>query len=264
MSAEIRLYRGTCGYRCGNAGDEFSAPLISHLTGAHVLVMAEPEAAELAAAGSIYQLLGEKPIAVWGAGVIRDEDVFWRPDDRVLALRGPLTARRIGHAGDVPFGDPGLLVPQRWPPAAEKRWDVGIVPHYVDAQNQLVTAFARRNQDRVTVIDICSNVADVLRSISECRVVLSSSLHGLVFADAYEVPNAWLRLGTEVVGGSFKFRDYYGGTRGPTDVLPLVFTGNETVDEVISRVHSWHQPFDPEPIASELEDALLAWMEART
>jgi hypothetical protein len=40
--------------------------------------------------------------------------------------------------------------------------------------------------------------------------VLSSSLHGLIAADALGVPNAWIGLSDALRGGDFKFRDYYG------------------------------------------------------
>ena len=37
---------------------------------------------------------------------------------------------------------------------------------------------------------------------------MSSSLHGLIAADAYGIPNARINLTGRLVGGDFKFEDY--------------------------------------------------------
>jgi pyruvyltransferase len=47
-----------------------------------------------------------------------------------------------------------------------------------------------------------------------CERIVSSSLHGLVIADAYGIPNAWLNSdggagGSRPGGGEFKFYDYF-------------------------------------------------------
>ncbi|HQA91106.1 MAG TPA: hypothetical protein PK316_15725, partial [Sedimentisphaerales bacterium] len=54
-----------------------------------------------------------------------------------------------------------------------------------------------------------------------CECVLSSSLHGLIVADAFGVPNAWLKLSDKVRGNDFKFRDYYSVYDLDEKVIPL-------------------------------------------
>ena len=44
-----------------------------------------------------------------------------------------------------------------------------------------------------------------------CRV-----LHGIVVAEAFHIPAVWVSLGDKILGGSFKFNDYYLGTGRPT------------------------------------------------
>ena len=112
-------------------------------------------------------------------------------------MRGPLTRSRLLDVGiDCPpvYGDPALLVPLYYWPEVEKTHDVGIVIRHSEHLWRDLD-----QDDSVKVIDFgSSDIETVLREILSCRRIISSSLHGLVIADAYGIPNAW--LGTE--GGS--------------------------------------------------------------
>ena len=206
----LHLYGARCGYRCGNAGDEVGRLVVASLSGRPV-DYAGICAADLVACGSIAQDLPTDWIGwAWGTGLMFEERRVLTTA-RVAAVRGPLTACRWPGVGSKPMGDPGLLAAEVLgvERAAAPRYRIGFVPHYVDADSWAVTEWCRRWPDVATVIDICQPPRDVLRDISECGVVISSSLHGLVFADALGVPSAWVVLSDKVNGAGFKFRDYY-------------------------------------------------------
>jgi hypothetical protein len=48
----------------------------------------------------------------------------------------------------------------------------------------------------------------VVREIAACAAVLTTSLHGLIVADAYGIPAVWSTLAPDLIGGTFKFHDY--------------------------------------------------------
>jgi pyruvyltransferase len=50
---------------------------------------------------------------------------------------------------------------------------------------------------------------DYLCALLSCRIIVSSSLHGLIFAHAYGLPAIWIKLSDRLVGGEFKFHDHY-------------------------------------------------------
>jgi pyruvyltransferase len=121
---------------------------------------------------------------------------------------------------DVPevYGDPAMLLPLIYTPRTEKRFEVGLVPHYVDRDA------VRMNDPCVSTIDVLADWQSVIDRIAECETILSSSLHGLIVAEAYGIPALWTTITDGVAGEGFKFRDYYLSTsREPPE--PLVWNG---------------------------------------
>lgn len=51
---------------------------------------------------------------------------------------------------------------------------------------------------------------DFIDQICSCEIILSSSLHGIIIADAYQIPNIWITLThQEHPDDNFKFKDYF-------------------------------------------------------
>lgn len=253
MRKPIGLWCVPCGNRCGNAGDMVARTLVQHFWRRHFrwsprywgrgLEIVLPDQADVVATGSILQGLPPTYTGiVWGTGLLFEHQRANLPEADIRAVRGYLTAARVnGGLTDVAVGDTALLVSELpFPKGDGKRYEVGIVPHYVDAENQGVRDWLARLPGDTTAIDICSRVPDVLRAISECRYILSSSLHGLVFADALGIPNAWIVLSNRVGEGStFKFRDYY-SVFGIADPLP--FPWHLGMDPSDIQKHPWERP----------------------
>ncbi|SOC06884.1 polysaccharide pyruvyl transferase family protein [Rhodobacter maris] len=158
---------------------------------------------------------------LWGIGEISQSMAFLQPDVRpahVAAVRGPLTRARLLERGiDCPeiYCDPALLFPRFYAPApAARRYRLGIIPHYIDRDLPALARF--RAEADVRVIDITQSALDgdarifgFVDDVCSCDAILSSSLHGLILADAYGIPSRWMQLSDRVFGGDFKFRDYF-------------------------------------------------------
>ena len=52
---------------------------------------------------------------------------------------------------------------------------------------------------------------ELMSQISSCRKIASTSLHGLIAADSYRIPNVWLWDKNLHKGGQWKFFDYFSG-----------------------------------------------------
>jgi pyruvyltransferase len=135
-------------------------------------------------------------------------------DFTTLAVRGKLTNDTLKT--NAVMGDLGLLASRLWPKRPAK-YNIGVVRHFVD-------------KDKYPYADIVINANEdpetVIRKISQCRVILSSSLHGLIVADSYGIPN--MRIARDdVITGNWKWLDYK-----TAFVLPLA----EIQDQLIEAI----------------------------
>ena len=73
--------------------------------------------------------------------------------------------------------------------------------------------------------------------ILSCQAIASSSLHGLIAADAYGIPSVWIELSDKVHGNGFKFRDYFLSVGRP-DRPPLQVNDATRPEEVRDRVEA--------------------------
>lgn len=163
--------------------------------------------ARLSGVGSVLEFLPSSfDGSIWGSGILEGRE-HPLPHANVLAVRGPLTAELIGLERPVPFGDPGILV-SRHMKRPKRRWEFGIVPHGHHRQHVGLRSLAERSGDRVHVVNVHQGAAAVVREIAACDAVLTTSLHGLVTADAFGIPAVWTSLEPALTGGDFKFRDY--------------------------------------------------------
>ena len=156
---------------------------------------------------------------VWGTGFLSSdickESALIFKNTHFCAIRGELSKKRIediiGEKLNIPTGDGGLLA-ERWLGSdAKKKYSIGIIPHFKEQDHPLLKSIAGSYKDSV-IIDLTDEPRSVVKKISECNTVLSSSLHGLIVSDSFHIPNMHMMLyqyEERMLGDGFKFRDYY-------------------------------------------------------
>jgi pyruvyltransferase len=190
-----------------NFGDLLTPLLLnkySHLPSEWV----EPEYAELIMAGSVLDKMPRdwKGI-IAGSGKLHEKTTLAFPNAKILALRGPLTAK--GLKGNFVLADPGLLADELVR-CEDKKYELGIVPHWTDTTLEHDPRFTKYNP---LIIRVGDDPLKVIREISICRKIISSSLHGIVLADAFGIPRR-IEISPRVLshahqeGGLFKWKDY--------------------------------------------------------
>jgi pyruvyltransferase len=191
----------------------------------------------------------DKNTVIWGSGFISADERVKEKPKQILAVRGPLSRKIITTQGfDCPrtYGDPALLFSRIYPRNPNPIFTLGIIPHFVDYERAY---HIYRNQKGVLVIDITSGIFNVVDQILECEKVASSCLHGLVIADSYNIPSLWLKFSDKVIGGGFKFQDYY-FSMNRRDVKPFNIVEEPDTNNILDA-------FNSRRVDAELCDRLL-------
>lgn len=205
--------------RLPNIGDRINPQIVEAVTGRPARWTGDRDQPHLLAIGSLLSTATAQS-HVWGTGLIHPARGIGSADAaRIFALRGKLTFAEVRKAGlripDVPLGDPAVLVGAHLglTKAERPRYALGLVPHYVDRLHPFIAEAARR--DGVVVLDVRLPPEAFFRDLRECQAIVSSSLHGLVFADALGIPSLWMELTDEIAGEGFKFHDWFSTSSNP-------------------------------------------------
>jgi hypothetical protein len=206
-------------FKHGNFGDDASPLLVTRISGLESRRVL-PGDKKLLAIGSILHRAKDGDI-VWGSGLKSEDALDEHPGGNILvtAVRGPKTLKVLEKAGwDISnvkeMFDPGVLLKHLYADRLAK-YDVSknerfgkirIVPHFKD---ELV--FKRQRPDLLKhFISPDGDPLRILESMLGAELVVSSSLHGIIFAESLGIPAIWLSS----PGGEaqFKYLDYYEGT----------------------------------------------------
>lgn len=154
-------------------------------------------------------MLGHQDATIWGSGILfaEPDGFIWKRNSYrkldVRCVRGPETKRRLKENGyDVEnclLGDPGVLMPLIYTPKEGEKKPYSVILHMTVKETS-------ENQ-----IDIITNDwKKTLDEIYNSRLVISSSLHGIILAEAYGIPA--ILLDKTEGGDLFKYNDYYYST----------------------------------------------------
>ncbi|MBS0649888.1 MAG: polysaccharide pyruvyl transferase family protein [Verrucomicrobia bacterium] len=201
-----------------NFGDYLSLKIVERIVGGPVKVFIrhpKNKDKKLLALGSLMSFAADGDV-IWGTGVNgklpkKESYAFTHLDIR--AVRGPLTRQFLMETFQIEapeiYGDPALLIPYLFPEfkrSENPSYDFIIIPHYSELHFFPKEIFP----NAVYATDPWD---EVIRKICDSRFVISSSLHGIVVAEAFGIPARMLRLTeTEPL---FKYFDYYAGTNRP-------------------------------------------------
>lgn len=244
-----------------NLGDALSAVVIAALSGVPVRhAHFDAPIERLVGVGTIGHAQKNGRLHVWGTGfdatrnaVQPDLGRFVLPPETVFevhATRGPRSAALLKAQGvpveKVAYGDPVMLLPEIWPmDHVTKTHDVGVIVHITELETQEIASGPMAQYRRYQVpegLGLSVRIINTLtpptldglkakvEEIAACRVILSTSLHGLVLAETYGIPCAWFRatgtgmgemldLSDDSLKIDHRMRDFYlgaGATRLPT------------------------------------------------
>lgn len=233
--------------RLNNFGDILNPYIIRNLSSKKIINVRSDycNSEHLLAIGSVLDR-ATKSSVIWGSGFISEESRFIEAPKKIMAVRGPKTRQLLMNQNiECPeiFGDPALLLPGIFKKEISKKYETGIIPHYIDKNNNWLKPVSQS----VKIIDLQDpNPLNVIEQILQCENILSSSLHGLIVADAYNIPSLWVKFSENVTGGNFKFQDYYQAIKDDTN-KPFKICQDTSIDTLLKhcRVHEINLDLQP-------------------
>ncbi len=176
---------------------------------------------------------------VWGTGFISYDDgmmPFFKKNMNFCCVRGRLTKNKVekllGKKLEIPLGDGGILSSMLLKEDIEKKYDLGIIPHFREKNENAFFELNNKFNNSI-IIDVQDNPINVIRKIAQCKSILSSSLHGLIIADSFRVPNKHVILTDKLLGDGFKFDDYYSAYNLNHNYIDLKKESIDSIDEII-------------------------------
>lgn len=207
------MYKDTRGD--GNFGDELSLIILKYLFNKYSIPinnisLNKSNKINIVFIGSLLETAINKynNISILGSGIRTNKDNLKKNINmKIYSVRGPLTKKHLEEfnykVNDI-FGDPALLLPKFYNPnrVSVCKNKIGIVGH--------ITNYHKYNiiPSNYILINPSWNWKKVVDYIYSCDLILSSSLHGIIISDAYNIPNIWLDE-FPLIEGEFKFKDYF-------------------------------------------------------
>jgi GR25 family glycosyltransferase involved in LPS biosynthesis len=222
--------------RVANIGDLINPFIIESVSGRQTYFSSEEKREHVLGIGSIF-FMANRSSHIWGSGIMDPTRDYSNVDpSKVHAVRGRKTRdilfRDYGLKQDVPLGDPGILAPDL-PELATALRDVknkrrvGIIPHYTMVGNSVFADLAKLLDGEI--LSTRSFDLDLIAEIAASEIIISQSLHGLIFAEALGIPSAWVTHTPDDIW-SFKFWDWYTNTLEPPKAPMLL--GNSSPQEM--------------------------------
>lgn len=198
----------------------------------------------------------DRDTVVCGSGLISPQIPPRELPRKIISVRGPRTRSELLKLGaDTPerYGDAGLLAAEFATRGVKQTHPYGLILHHAD--QRWAGRFGRgwfTRRDDTLYIDIQQDPIAVLDAIQRCGTILSSSLHGLIFAHALGKPAMWVKCGP-LTGDTFKFYDYFdsiGVDEASVDLQQIV--GKADVPALADRARA----FDVSGLLPKVREAL--------
>ena len=192
---------------------------------------------------SIKAMFINEPLQIWSAGFIRHSgkrETELRKNTNVASVRGELSKKRLEKALqqelNITTGDGGLLSAQLLKEKFPPKYRLGIIPHIREIGESAYEKIRDAHKDNI-IIDVRLKPDEFLKLLSQCEFVISSSLHGLIISDSFNIPNRQVTLTDRLVGDGFKFEDYYSSFGLLPNPLDLNKTSTINENMIIENYH---------------------------
>lgn len=211
------------------------------------------------AIGSILHF-GTNRCNIWGSGLIDSKSKF-PVKANYYAVRGPMTYNILKEKKckvNSIFGDPAILIPRFFDIPIEKKYKLGVIPHYTEIEG--INKCEIFNSKEIRLINLQNDCYQILRDIASCEMIISSSLHGIIVAMAYGVPVVRISLTNNIYGDGIKYEDFYQSVGIAQHTNYKINLANITFKEILNLFSKNQQEMYIATDLVNMQDKLLSVM----
>lgn len=221
--------------------------------------------------GSIFSVFSLDKTIIIGSGVRSDSDIknIRGIPQKVVFVRGPISRRLLCERGiTVPerYGDLGLVLPLLYSPSISKKNSIGIVLHSLDEKLNVIKVIMEKfSCVKLIYMRGYHKWTDIINEIVSCEIVFSSSLHGLICAEAYKIPCQWVcfsenrdnDIGVWPRGWELKFFDFFSSI-GKGGMQPVRIDQETDILKLKNNIMKTFRPinYDPKVIMDALTNEI--------
>lgn len=168
---------------------------------------------------------------VWGSGILREFYIqnmrkrkrIYKIKYDIRAVRGPITRMillALGEECPAIYGDPAILMPEIYvPDRTSVKYETSLILHHRTKINNTeatdenkyqinLDEFEKLTGNHLNIISPKTNDYKLfIDEIVSSKLIISSSLHGIILAESYGIPSIFLNWG--VADQQIKFLDWY-------------------------------------------------------
>lgn len=164
----------------------------------------------------------------------------------IRAVRGPLTAEKLGLPRELGIIDPAVMVAEM--PEFRNLPKTGgaiFVPHWESTVGGIWPLVCQAAG--LGYVDPCGEAKSVIRAIAQAEMVVAESMHAAILADAFRVP--WVAVTTSRSINSFKWSDW--ATSLEVEYKPRQIPISSRAEAITKGARFWGFGFEQPPVKAE-------------
>lgn len=194
--------------------------------------------------GSIISFYTADSKTIYGTGAMNPNWKIIGKPNKIISVRGPKTRQvLIANGIDCPesYGDPVLLLPVFYKSDVKKIEKGGVIVNMGTDINRLAhikELFSKYNLEIISMTNY-NNWTDVIDEICSCQYIISESLHGLIVAETYGIPNVWVEFVNHPDYWDFKFQDFYESIGKKEEIIKI--KSSDDLEKSIKAIDNWQK-----------------------
>ena len=192
--------------------------------------------------GSVLSFYKIENKIVYGTGTMNPNWPILGNPEKIISVRGPKTRQVLVDNGiNCPenYGDPVLLLPIFYKGDVKKSDKIGVIFNMGSGIVNIegILSYFKGYEIKIISMTKYKRWTDVVDEICSCQFIISESLHGLIVAETYGIPNVWVEFVNHPDYWDFKYKDFYESIGKNENIISI--KSEDNIDILFEKIKHW-------------------------